>query len=179
MTHDPKLWWLSLLKGSHVNLTVMEKEDLPLYLEWMNSPEVIGDFVPFSLHSKSELEKKYEARGPEDGWYFIEEKDGTRIGVVIHFLSGTCFEIGYFVIPSKRRKGHCTEAIKMIVDYLFHSREIVRIQACVDVRNLASKKVLQKVGFKQEGTIRKAGFVWGEWSDRFLYSIIREDWRER
>ena len=65
-----------------------------------------------------------------------------------------------------------------MVDYLFLSKEIVRIQAHTDVRNVASQKVLEKAGFKKEGTVRKFSFIRGEWRDGLLYSLLREEWKE-
>jgi RimJ/RimL family protein N-acetyltransferase len=65
-----------------------------------------------------------------------------------------------------------------MVDYLFLSKEIVRIQAQTDVGNTASQKVLEKAGFKKEGIVRKLIFVRGEWRDFCLYSILREEWKE-
>jgi RimJ/RimL family protein N-acetyltransferase len=41
-----------------------------------------------------------------------------------------------------------------------------------------SQKVLEKIGFKKEGIIRKYVFVSGEWRDALLYSILREEWKE-
>jgi len=64
------------------------------------------------------------------------------------------------------------------VDYLFLSKDIVRIQAGTDVRNKASQKVLENAGFVREGTIRKSAFNKGEWSDGYIYSILREEWTE-
>jgi RimJ/RimL family protein N-acetyltransferase len=65
-----------------------------------------------------------------------------------------------------------------MVDYLFLSKESRRIQAQTDLRNVASQKVLEKVGFKKEGTLRKNFFRRGEWRDTYLYSILREEWKE-
>jgi RimJ/RimL family protein N-acetyltransferase len=64
-----------------------------------------------------------------------------------------------------------------MVDYLFLSKDIVRVQAHTDVRNMVSQRVLEKIGFKKEGIIRKYVFVRGEWRDAVLYSILREDWK--
>jgi RimJ/RimL family protein N-acetyltransferase len=64
------------------------------------------------------------------------------------------------------------------VDCLFLSGNIVRIQAGTNVRNKASQRVLEKAGFKKEGITRKSAFVRGEWADAYLYSIIREEWKE-
>jgi RimJ/RimL family protein N-acetyltransferase len=41
-----------------------------------------------------------------------------------------------------------------------------------------SQKVLEKVGFKNEGTLFKGLFMRGEYRDLFLYSILREEWKE-
>jgi RimJ/RimL family protein N-acetyltransferase len=65
-----------------------------------------------------------------------------------------------------------------MADYLFLSKDIVRIQAYADVRNVASQKVLEKVGFKREGILRRSAFAIGEWKDVYEYIILREEWKE-
>jgi len=164
-----------LLEGKNVNLRVVEKEDLALVAEWLNDPKVFGVFNPLMQHSKMELEGWYDQLSAEGKWFLIEKKDGSKIGEIHHMKD---MEIGYGLIPSERRKGYCTEAVKIMVDYLFLSKNIVRIYALPDVRNVASQKVLEKTGFKKEGVIRKSWFNRGEWRDRYLYSILREEWRE-
>ena len=83
--------------------------------------------------------------------------------------------MGYALVAGERGKGRGTEAVEIMVDYLFLSRDIVRIQATTDTKNIGSQKVLEKVGFTKEGTIRKEEFVRGEWRDKYLYSILREE----
>ena len=73
-------------------------------------------------------------------------------------------------------KGYCTEAVMILVDFLFLSKDIIRIQAEANPRNLASQKVLEKVGFIKEGIIRKSVFIRGKWRDGILYSILRDEW---
>lgn len=58
------------------------------------------------------------------------------------------------------------------------SKPLVRIQAHTNVKNMASQRVLEKAGFKKEGIVRKRIFVRGDWRDEFLYSILREEWKE-
>jgi RimJ/RimL family protein N-acetyltransferase len=65
-----------------------------------------------------------------------------------------------------------------MVDYLFLSKDVIRIQAHTSAENMVSQKVLQKAGFRKEGIIRKSVFSKGEWRDRALYSILREEWKE-
>jgi RimJ/RimL family protein N-acetyltransferase len=110
----------------------------------------------------------------------IEKKEGTKIGFILHFTvqPAGIIEVGYALIPSEMGKGYGTEALQTMVDYLFLTREIMRIQATTDPRNKPSRRILEKAGFKMEGTIRKSGFCRGEWVDDCLYSILREEWKE-
>jgi len=166
-----------LLEGKLVNLTVLEKEDLPLLADWSNNPEIFSDMW-FPQMSKTEWEKRYDNLKPDTKWFFIEKKDGTKIGTIFHFLNGNYMEIGYILAPSERKKGYGSEAIKIIVDYLFLSKELVRVQAITGVDNFASCNALEKAGFTKEGIMRKSGFIRGEWKDGCLYSILREEWKE-
>jgi len=161
-----------------VNLRVVEKEDLPWVAECINNPEFYGQYEPLMQVSKAELENKYDKLTPKEKWFIIEKKDGSKIGGISHFPVGELLEIGYTLIPSERNKGYCTEAVKIIVDYLFLSRDIVRIQAGTNPRNVASQRVLEKAGFRKEGLVRKSVFVRGKWEDGLLYSILREEWKE-
>ena len=170
-----------MLEGKNVNLRIIEKEDLPLFAEWINKPEVFGEYNPLHQMSKTEAEKMLETP-IELKPFIIEKKEGSKIGFIAHFhvlhVAGKLVEIGYSLVPSERGKGYCTEATQLMLDYLFLSTETTRIQACTDTRNLASQKVLEKAGFKKEGTMRKYFFIRGELRDAYLYSILREEWKE-
>jgi ribosomal-protein-alanine N-acetyltransferase len=170
-----------LLEGKNVNLRVVEKEDLPLLAEWFNRPEVFGEYNPLRQTSRTEFEKILE--GPNElKPFFIEKKDGGKIGFIAHFyvphVGGKLLEVGYSLLPDERGKGYCTEALEIMVDYLFLSRDSMRVQAITDVRNAGSQKVLGKAGFKKEGTLRKLLFMRGDWRDAYVYSILREEWKE-
>ena len=171
-----------MLEGKNVNLRIMEKEDLPLFAEWVNKPELFGEYNPLRQTSKMEIEKDFDKSTLEQTGFIIEKKDGSKIGFICHFIlvhpAGKLLEIGYSLVPSERGKGYCTEAVRIMVDYLFLSRNLMRIQACTDTRNLASQKVLEKAGFKKEGTMRKYLFLRGELRDACMYSILREAWKE-
>jgi RimJ/RimL family protein N-acetyltransferase len=154
----------------------MEKEDLPILKEWDNEIGIMGEYEPIIQETKADLERQFD-KSTDSQWFFIEKKDGTKIGLIAHFVAhGTV--IGYAVLPNERRKGYGSEAIEIIVDYLFLTKNIVRIQAETHPENIASQKVLEKAGFKKEGIIRKSFFSRGVWRDTAMFSIIREEWKE-
>jgi ribosomal-protein-alanine N-acetyltransferase len=159
----------------------MEKEDLTLLLEWMNNPKFMGEFLPLTQWSRTELEKAGQVDPFEMKWFFIEKKDGSKIGYIFHFnmlhiTMGKLLEIAYALLPSERGKGYCTEATQLMVDYLFLSMDVSRVQAIISIGNKASERVLEKAGFTREGTIRR--HVRGARRDAYLYSILREEWKE-
>jgi len=170
-----------LLEGKNVNLRAMEMEELPIVAEWFNSPEVFGAYNPLLQMPKADVEKLF-ASPNELKLFIVEKKDGTKVGFVAHFcvihIDGRLLEIGYSFVPNERGKGYCTEAATMMVDYLFLSKDVGRIQAQTDERNVASQRVLEKAGFKKEGVLRRSIFIGGEWRDAYIYSILREEWKE-
>jgi RimJ/RimL family protein N-acetyltransferase len=167
-----------LLKGKSVNLRVLEKKDMQSSIaEWNNDSEFYGEYAPLIEFSQTEIEKLFE-NTENKKWFIIEKKDESKIGFIGYFPKDDCLEIGYALLPSERRKGYCTEAVKIIVDFLFLSRDIIRIQAYTDVGNVASHKVLNKANLKKEGVLRKFRFVRGEWKDYAVFSILREEWKQ-
>ena len=73
-----------LLEGKNVNLRVMEKEDVPLFTEWVNKPEVFGEYNPLHQMPKTEVEKMLDS--PSDfRLFFVEKKDGNKVGFIAHF----------------------------------------------------------------------------------------------
>jgi len=155
----------------------MEKEDLPLYVRWVNDPRFFGEYNPLEQTTKTEMEKNYDNAPPEKRKFFIEKKDGTKIGFIAHFAAHST-GIAYALLPNERGKGFGGEAVKIMVDYLFLSKNIVRIQAETHPQNTASQRVLERAGLKKEGIIRQSFFSRGIWRDTVMFSILREEWKE-
>jgi len=169
-----------------VNLRVAERDDTDFLVESFNDVNFWGEYGPIMEQiSKSERLKLFDNPSNwailiEPKTFIVQKKDGTKIGIVLHRLNlpYKWMEIGYSLVPSERGKGYGTEAAQLIVDYLFMSKDLARIQAIADVRNKASQRVLEKAGFQREGTMRKCVFDRGELTDYYLYSILREEWKE-
>ena len=175
-----------MLEGKNVDLRVREREDIDFLAEHRNDINCMGEYWwTIEQRSKSEWMKQFDTPSNLDillevKRFIIQKKDGTRIGEIRHFLDKPhhLMELACWLVPSERKKGYATEATQLMVDYLFLSKEIARIQAIVDVRHIASQKVLEKSGFQREGTMRDESFDRGEWRDFYLYSILRREWKE-
>ena len=175
-----------MLEGKLINLRVMEKEDVDFLAECFNDISFWGEYDSIvEQRSKSELMQRFDNPSnlrilTERKRFIILKKDGSRIGFITHWITqpNGWMEIGYNIVTKERGKGYETEAVQLMVDYLFLSQNISRIQAMIDVRDKSSQSVLEKTGFRKEGTCRKSSFVRGAWADSHLYSILREEWKE-
>jgi RimJ/RimL family protein N-acetyltransferase len=64
-----------------------------------------------------------------------------------------------------------------LLEWAFDTLDLNRVQAETDTRNAASARVLEKLGFVREGTLREDCVVNGEVSDSWVYGLIRREWR--
>jgi RimJ/RimL family protein N-acetyltransferase len=72
--------------------------------------------------------------------------------------------------------GYATEAARALLSWAFDAMNLNRIQAETDTRNAASARLLHKLGFELEGTLRQDCIVNGEVSDSFVFGLIKQDW---
>ena len=174
------------MEGRTVDLRVVERDDIDFVVECFNDIDFWGEYDSIvEQRSKSERMKQFDNPSnlvvlTERKRFVIQKKDETRIGFISHWITqpSRMIEIGYNIVSRERGKGYGTEAVQLMVDYLFLSQNISRIQAITHVRNRASQCVLEKAGFKIEGTFRNSAIVRGLWTDAYLYGVLREEWKE-
>jgi RimJ/RimL family protein N-acetyltransferase len=85
--------------------------------------------------------------------------------------------MGYCFDRAAWGQGYATEAARSVIQWAFDSLDANRLQAETDTRNVASARVLEKLGFIREGTLREDCAVNGEVSDSWVYGLIRREWR--
>lgn len=85
--------------------------------------------------------------------------------------------LGYCYGQAAWGQGYATEAARELLRWAFETLDLNRVQAETDTRNLASARVLEKLGFLREGTLREDCVVNGEVSDSWVYGLIRREWR--
>ncbi len=86
-------------------------------------------------------------------------------------------EVWYKIHLNHWNNGYTTEALSKLLDFAFNNLELHRIEAGCAVENIASIKVLEKVGMIREGRKRKKLPIRGEWKDNYFYAILEEDFQ--
>ena len=87
-------------------------------------------------------------------------------------------ELGYYIAEEYWGKGIMTEAVKQICEYVFAKSDIIRIYAEPFAYNIASCRVLEKVGFQYEGTLRSNAVKNGRVIDMEMYSLLKAEIKE-
>ena len=95
-------------------------------------------------------------------WYavwMIEKTDGTHIGDFCFkgLREDGTVEIGYGILEEHRGQGYATEAVQAACRWAFHHAQVQSLEAETDVGNTASQRVLEKCGFRPNGTFGEEG----------------------
>lgn len=88
-------------------------------------------------------------------------------------------EVGYWVGKSFQRRGYAKEALHLILRFAFNELRLVRVYAVVHQKNVASVRLLDRIGFVREGVWRKASLINRRWYDVYAYGILKEEYTMR
>ncbi|MFI5415689.1 MAG: GNAT family N-acetyltransferase [Candidatus Lutacidiplasmatales archaeon] len=176
------------LTGPKLLLRPPTPEDLPTLYAWYLDPELVSPFDRYSMDSFDDLARSVR-EAPDDpaslAPRFVLEPHGGGpiVGCVGHYSAHpvlTLVDVWYLVgAPRARGAGFGSEAVGLLVDHLFRTTAVERVGATTDVANAASYKLLERLGFRREGTYRSALFHHAAWHDVAVYGITRTEWMTR
>lgn len=169
-----------MLKGSHLTLRAIERDDLPRYVAWINDPEIthhLKTYPPMSLEDEAD-------------WYEQQRHDSTSLHLAIvitakelHIGSVSLMkidqrnqnaELGIMIgDKSQWNQGYGREAIQLMVNYGFTQLNLHRIYLRVDVSHAGGIRCYQTCGFTEEGRLRDAVFHHGHFEDQLIMSVLR------
>lgn len=86
--------------------------------------------------------------------------------------------IGYTILPDFWGRGYGTAGVTQVLELIFTHSNMERIEAVCSIRNPASRRVLEKVGFSYEGIRRGYLKIRGRRIDHFSFSILKSDWNK-
>ena len=145
--------------------------DVARYQDWA---------VPFTVEAAEQLiAGQAGLPGPErGGWYQIAiEHDGELVGDLALGLdeTGQLATLGYSLRTDRQGSGFASEAAGALIDRLFASFGVHRVAATLDPANIASARLLERLGFRYEGRGVQSALVRGEWADDDRYALLRSD----
>jgi RimJ/RimL family protein N-acetyltransferase len=166
-----------------LRLRPVRGDDVELLERWRADPEALGRFGWFGFARPGALRRRHDEDGllgSDRGDLLVELGDGTPIGDVSYHAvhhgpppASRAFNIGIWLLPEHRGRGHGSEAQRQLAAYLFAHTPVERVEASTDVDNAAEQRALEKAGFTREGVLRHAQFREGGFHDLALYSKLR------
>lgn len=87
--------------------------------------------------------------------------------------------IGFTFARQFQQRGFATEAVSCLLDYLFRRRRLHRVIADTDALNSPASRLMERIGMRREGHLRRSLWFKGGWADEYLYAILADEWLAR
>lgn len=170
-------------------LRIMRTSDAPVLAAYRNDPAIAEHQLwdlPYTVEHAQELLADQDALDDlrRGGWTQVAVElggpmGGSMVGDVVAHLheTGGVAEIGYTLAADHHGHGYATEAAGALVADLVERVGVGRVYAELDPVNVASQRVLERVGLVFESFTEKS-FLWrGEWTDNMSYAATADQWR--
>lgn len=178
----------SVWEGKKVRLRAVEPADWEKHFEWDKDTDLARNlfFIPFP-QSRARTQKwtdEMAAKKPDGEEYelAIETLDGQHVGMIAtHHCdprTGT-FRYGIGIAPAHQRQGYASDAIRILLRYMFEERRYQKCTVEVYEYNPGSVALHESLGFQQEGRLRRMLYTRGQFYDMFYYGITAEEFLAR
>lgn len=183
---DPVVLLTPTLTSDRLRLRPFGEGDAPALWRMHSSAHVLRywDSPPWQDPARAERFLAACRRLAEEGTGARLAVDRASDGAFIGWCSLTRWNLayrsaalGYCFDEAAWGRGYATEAARAVLGWGFETLALNRVQAETDTRNAASARVLEKLGFVREGTLREDCVVDGDVSDSWVYGLLRREWQ--
>lgn len=175
---------MTFLTGEHVELEPLDPEDddhVAAYRETRNLPEMraaggyeaglTGGEARDTIRERRSGEGvlcAIVAEGSVQGWAGVAMRDGRAREA----------EVSYYVLPGGQGKGYATDAVRTLVEFAFDSLNAHSVVGRIRTDNDASRRVLEKAEFTEEGTRRESLYTAGDYRDVAIYGLLDREFAD-
>lgn len=171
-----------MLKGTSVTLRPVREGDLAELYAYHVDIDNRGEYFPRGIAAQTSFIKQFHESGfwsKDEGMLVIVNSDDRIVGHIEFFKTVNYlaeYDLSYILYaPEHRGQGVTTEAVKLMVRYLFESKPINRIRLVIHPGNAASRRIAEKCGFRHEGTARGAWYNAGRYQDVEIHAILHDE----
>ncbi len=160
-----------------------EKTDGNDLYDYLSKEEVVR-YEPYTTYTYEKAVSEAGRRAGDKNFYAVALKQGKVIGN-LYFAGGDfdTWELGYVFNCDFWGKGYAFESAKALISYAFANNLARRIVSMCNPLNESSWKLLEHLGFRREGTLRKNIYFFLDnnknpiWQDTYEYGLLREEWK--
>ena len=147
--------------------------------DWLRPWEATNPHAPNSFDVKAQLRGLLRQLSDESGMPFVIEVQGRLQGQLnvanVMYGSVSSAVLGYWVSPEIAGRGVMPTAVALVTDYLMDQVGLHRVEINIRPENLASLRVIQKLGFRYEGLKQRYIHINGDWRDHYVFAITSEE----
>jgi len=155
---------------------IRSRPDVATYLYW--GPETARE-VRTALRRRI-ASRAIREEGDILGVAVVSKEADTMIGdVILGYLSAEhrTVELGFILHPNHQHRGYATEAGRRMLGVAFEDLDMHRVIGRTEARNIASARVMEKLGMRQEAHFVENEYVKGEWQSELVYAILAREWQ--
>jgi ribosomal-protein-alanine N-acetyltransferase len=156
-------------------------DDQRFIFEGLSHPVVTTFYgVKYDTFESAKRQMEWYERNYREGtghpWKIVDKVSGEKIGVVAYYYfkpEHKKAEVGFWIFPQYWNKGITTEVLKEVIRYCQEEKNIHRLEAFVEEGNAASSRVLEKIGFVYEGTMKECEIKDEKFISLLMYALVR------
>lgn len=150
---------------------------------YTSMPDIM-EYMEEDVMSESDTRTFIEKQLTDDvtAYPMILKEKGKLIGHMIYhpWYAPRTYEIGWIVHPDYHGEGYSTEAAHALLRHGFEEQKLHRIIATCQPENVASYRVVEKLGMRREGYFQKCIYRGNDiWWSEYFYAILAEEWKSR
>ena len=171
-------------QGARLDLRPAQPSDAALLRQWRDEPSVrrhqpLGEVTLGQLRAdltQQNVADLRRGRGQKFQWLIlVEQRPAGWVTLVVANWEHGLAEIGYALSTPYQGLGLMVPSLRLLVAEIFANSPLARLEARCSIENLASQRVLERVGFQREGLLRGYFMLNEERVDNFLYALLRTD----
>lgn len=169
-------------------LRPLREADAPALHALFSDPEVVRYWKsgPWSSREEALLAIRDDAGAMREGTRLrlgvVRQADDALVGACTLFhveWPSRRAELAYAIVPPAWGRGYAGEAVGALLEHAFGTLGLRRIEADADPRNVASARLLERLGFVREGLLRERWLLPEGPSDGVVYGLLRSEWAGR
>ncbi len=176
-----------LLQGTRVRLRPPDMTTAPQFQEWMNDTDtrhlIGGTAYPISLAAQEEFLRPRQKTSWDDGVFLVVEATDGPTPVLIGSIELRQFnaearrcQVGMLIgDPAYRGRGYGTEALRLVCRFAFDEMGLERVFLDTFDFNTRAIRAYEKVGFVQEGRLRRHAYLGGVYYDVIAMGLLRDE----
>lgn len=170
------------LRTQRLVLRPFTKEDGPGLYGYLSDPETVR-FEPYDPFTREQAEEAARRRACDPAFWAVCDTEGRLLGN-LYFAPGEfdTWELGYVFGRANWGQGYATEAAQALLCHGFANMGVRRVTACCNPENARSWRLLERLGLRREGHLKKNVFFFQDgqgqplWQDTYEYGVLREEW---